>query len=208
MATNLSSCFSTEFLEQLLKFLVNFTLLKYVKSYRSYGFLITKELIFGFQILDLKDHFSASLSRLLRSSNSKHKAKQHFCMNCSGFSEEKTRDGHYVYWSKNETVRVEMSEDPILKFNDGQGQLKAPFMIYADFESILEPMDTASDLHVQPSFIPVVFHNLSGYDAHMFIRELAKYSINDMNVIAKSNENYISFSAHVLCWSMEMAKLK
>ena len=25
------------------------------------AFLITKELIFGFQILDLKDHFSASL---------------------------------------------------------------------------------------------------------------------------------------------------
>ena len=61
MATNLPSCFSTQFLEQLLKFLVNFTLLKYVKSHRSYGFLITKELIFGFQILDLKDHFSASL---------------------------------------------------------------------------------------------------------------------------------------------------
>ena len=35
---------------------------EYVKSQRSYGFLITKELIFGFQILDLKDHFSASLS--------------------------------------------------------------------------------------------------------------------------------------------------
>ena len=44
-----------------MKFLVNFTLLKYVKSQRSYGFLITKELIFGFQMLDLKDHFSASL---------------------------------------------------------------------------------------------------------------------------------------------------
>ena len=62
MATNLPSCFSIQFLEQLLKFLVNFTLLKYVKSQRSYGFLITKELIFGFQILDLKDHFSASLT--------------------------------------------------------------------------------------------------------------------------------------------------
>ena len=61
MATNLPSCFSIQFLEQLLKFLVNFTLLKYVKSQRSYDFLITKELIFGFQILDLKDHFSASL---------------------------------------------------------------------------------------------------------------------------------------------------
>ena len=35
--------------------------LKYVKSQRSYGFLITKELIFGFQVLYLKDHFSDSL---------------------------------------------------------------------------------------------------------------------------------------------------
>ena len=61
MATNLPSCFSIQSLEELLKFLVNFTLLKYVKSQRSYGFLITKELIFGFQILDLKDDFSASL---------------------------------------------------------------------------------------------------------------------------------------------------
>ena len=55
MARNLPSCFSIQFLEQLLKFLVNFTLLKYVKSQRSYGFLITKELIFGVQILDLND---------------------------------------------------------------------------------------------------------------------------------------------------------
>ena len=61
MATNIPSCFTIEFLKQLLKFLVNFTLLKYAKSQRRYGFLITKELIFGFQILDLKDHFSASL---------------------------------------------------------------------------------------------------------------------------------------------------
>ena len=64
MATNLPSWFSIEFLELLLKFLVNFTLLKYVKAQRSYGFLITKE-IFGFQILDLKDHFSASLKSSL-----------------------------------------------------------------------------------------------------------------------------------------------
>ena len=44
---------------------VSSTLLKYVKSQRSYSFLITKELIFGFQILDLKDHFSASLKNVL-----------------------------------------------------------------------------------------------------------------------------------------------
>ena len=70
MATNLPSCFSIQFLEQLLKFLVNFTLLKCVKCQRSHGFLITKELIFGFQILDLKDHFSASLNETTVSMNS------------------------------------------------------------------------------------------------------------------------------------------
>ena len=64
MATNLPSCFFIQFLEQLLKFLVNFNLLKYVTSQRSYGLLITKELIFGFQILDLKDHFSSSLKHV------------------------------------------------------------------------------------------------------------------------------------------------
>ena len=54
MATNLPFCFPIQFLEQLLKFLANFTLLKYIKSERGYDFLITKELILGFQILVLR----------------------------------------------------------------------------------------------------------------------------------------------------------
>ena len=59
-----------------------------------------------------------------------------------------------------------------------------------------------------PSFIPVVFHNLSGYDAHMFISKLAKYSIDDMNVIANSEENYTSFSTHVPVLEYGNSKVK
>ena len=44
-----------------------------------------------------------------------------------------------------------------------------------------------------PSYIPVVFHNLAGHNAHLFIRELAKHT-NHMGVIAKNVEDYISFS--------------
>ena len=62
MATNPPSCLFIQFLEQLLKFLVNFTLSKYVKPQRSYGFLFTKGLIFGFQILDVKDCSFSTLS--------------------------------------------------------------------------------------------------------------------------------------------------
>ena len=47
-----------------------------------------------------------------------------------------------------------------------------------------------------PSYIPVVFHNLLGYDAHMFIKELAKCG-SKMGVIAKNKEDYISFSVSV-----------
>ena len=47
-----------------------------------------------------------------------------------------------------------------------------------------------------PSYIPVVFHNLAGYDAHLFIRELAKYT-SHMGIIAKNVEDYISFSIKV-----------
>ena len=48
-----------------------------------------------------------------------------------------------------------------------------------------------------PSYIPVVFHNLSGYDAHLFIRELGRYSRDTMKVIAKNKEDYFSFSVEV-----------
>ena len=41
-----------------------------------------------------------------------------------------------------------------------------------------------------------MFHNLSGYDAHLFIRELGGHT-SDMELIAKNKENYISFSIKV-----------
>ena len=47
-----------------------------------------------------------------------------------------------------------------------------------------------------PSYIPVVFHNLAGYDAHMFIWKLAKHG-SKLGVIAKNTEDYISFSINI-----------
>ena len=47
-----------------------------------------------------------------------------------------------------------------------------------------------------PSYTAVVFYNLSGYDAHLFIRELSGHT-SDMEVIAKNKEDYISFSIKV-----------
>ena len=48
-----------------------------------------------------------------------------------------------------------------------------------------------------PSYIPVVFQNLSGYDAHLFIIELGKKADN-IGVISKNKEDYITFSIGVV----------
>ena len=90
-------------------------------------------------------HYTAikSLSRLLSSKNSNTKRKQHFCMNSlQGFTQESSRDQHQDYCKDNESVRVEMpKQDSTIEFKDGQNQFRVPFIMYADFESILEPMD-------------------------------------------------------------------
>ena len=40
-----------------------------------------------------------------------------------------------------------------------------------------------------PDYIPIVFHNLSGYDAHLFIKELGRgFDKNDIGVIAENKD--------------------
>ena len=93
-----------------------------------------------------KRHYTAikNISRLLSKLNGKTKRAYHFCMSClSSFRTESARDKHCEYCSSNGHVKVNMhsEEEKWLKFRDGQYQFKVPFMLYADFESILKPVD-------------------------------------------------------------------
>ena len=48
-----------------------------------------------------------------------------------------------------------------------------------------------------PKFYPVIFHNLSGYDSHLFIKNLGK-SEGKIDCIPNNEEKYISFTKHIL----------
>ena len=277
-----------------------------------------------------KRHYTAikNISRLLSKLNRKTQHAYHYCMNClNGFWTESARNKHYEYCSSNGHAKVNMptEKEKWLKFHDGQYQFKVPFMLYADFESILKPVDEryrdkmntmkaerkgkasytekinrhmpsgwcvhstfaygeAPDplkmyrgnncvkkfleyieeevrrLYVTfphqpmtgftdvlkreheaaekcniclkefneqknkkvrdhcrytglyrgaahnnfnlkyqiPDHIPIVFHNLSGYDAHLFIKKLGRrFNINDIGVIAENKEKYISFNVKI-----------
>ena len=97
---------------------------------------------------DGRYHYTAvkSLSRLLSSSNSKHGHRQHFCTNClQGFAQELSRDQHQVYCEDNEMVKVEMpKKGSTAEFHDGHNQFRVPFIMYTDFESLLELIETNS----------------------------------------------------------------
>ena len=87
-----------------------------------------------------------SLPRLLKSSDSKQEHKQHFCMNClQGFLTEISRDKHFESSKDNKTVRIRMpKKGSLVKLHDGQYQFRLPFVMYADFEAILEPIQATS----------------------------------------------------------------
>ena len=48
-----------------------------------------------------------------------------------------------------------------------------------------------------PKFFPDVFHNLSGYDSHLFITTLGS-SEEDISCIPNNEENYMSFTKQVV----------
>ena len=48
----------------------------------------------------------------------------------------------------------------------------------------------------KPLILPVIFHNLQGYDAHLFIKQLAKVA-GDLTSIPTTEEKYISFSKFI-----------
>ncbi|XP_074029419.1 uncharacterized protein [Leptinotarsa decemlineata] len=51
-----------------------------------------------------------------------------------------------------------------------------------------------------PNFIPIIFHNLSGYDCHLFIKELYRNK-ERVDVIPQTKEKYISFTKHLFTHS-------
>ena len=48
----------------------------------------------------------------------------------------------------------------------------------------------------KPKFTPVIFYNLSGYDAHLFVKNLGKTD-GDIKCIPNNEEKYISFSKDI-----------
>ena len=85
-----------------------------------------------------------NLSALLSSQINKHGHKLYFCLNClSGYDDPEKLEKHKEYCSEEESIKINMPKpDTYIKFKNYLYSERAPFAIYADFESILKPLDT------------------------------------------------------------------
>ena len=85
-----------------------------------------------------------NLSGLLSSQVNKHDHKLYFCLNClNGFDDLEKLEKHKEYCSEEESIKINMpSPDTYIKFKNFLHSERAPFAIYADFESIVKPLDT------------------------------------------------------------------
>ena len=83
-------------------------------------------------------------SALLSSQVNNHKSKLYFCLNClNGFDTPEKLEKHKEYCSEEESVKINMpAPDSFIKFKNFLYSERAPFAIYADFESLLKPLDT------------------------------------------------------------------
>ena len=85
-----------------------------------------------------------NLSALLTSQVNSRKGKFYFCLNClNGYDNPEKLEFHKEYCSEEKSVKINMPPpETYLKFKSFLYSERAPFAIYADFESILKPLDT------------------------------------------------------------------
>ena len=87
-----------------------------------------------------------NISALLYSQINKHKEKRYFCLNCfNGFNTPESLNNHKEYCYNNECVKINMPPTgSFLEFKNFVHSEKAPFAIYADFESLIKPLDVCN----------------------------------------------------------------
>ena len=93
-----------------------------------------------------KSHYCLvkNTSALLASQINKHKGTSNICLNCmNGFKSKDSLNKHKEYCYNNECVNIVMPPpNTFLKFKNFRCSERAPFVIYADFESFIKPMDS------------------------------------------------------------------
>ena len=113
-----------------------------------------------------KLHYLAvkSLSALLNCVTSKHNGDS-YCLNCfHSYRTEKVSEKHMKICKDKDYCYIEMPEkDTFINYHPGVKSMRAPFVIYADLESLLNKMDTCTNGPNKSSTTKKKKHEMCGY---------------------------------------------
>ena len=118
-------------------------------------------------------------------------------MNClQGFKEESSRNEHIDYCIDNRSVKVEMPcKNTIVQYSDGQFQIKVPFIMYEDFESILELLQGLGNDPMISSTRAISNHVPSGW---CFLSEFAYRKVENPLKLYGGKDCIKKFCDHVI----------
>ena len=92
-----------------------------------------------------KTHYTLvkNKSALISSQINSHEHKRHLCLNCfNSFNTSESLNKHKEYCYENKSVKITMPpQNTYLRFKNFLYSEKAPFAVYADFESLIKPLD-------------------------------------------------------------------
>ena len=94
-----------------------------------------------------------------------------YCLNCfSSFKTKSALKSHENVCKGNDYCYIEMpnGENNILKYNPGEKSKKIPFILYGDFESILEEISTRDNDHKKSSTNKISKHTPSGFSLFIY----------------------------------------
>ena len=98
--------------------------------------------------IEEKTHYTLvkNKSALIASQINNHKGRREICLNCfNSFNSPETLETHKEYCYENESVKTLMPPPgTYLRFKNFLHSEKAPFAVYADFESLIKPMDNCN----------------------------------------------------------------
>ena len=125
-------------------------------------------------------HYSLikNFSRLKRSQITSNNKKIHICKKClTHFTKQNLLERHSKYCSQNETAFVKMpTKNTILNFQNHFKKLPIPFVIYADFECFIIPMNSCQP-NPDKSFTEFYQkHEASGYA--LYLKGLEGINVN------------------------------
>ena len=122
---------------------------KHTKRKHDIVLLLLKEAVKGENgKIEEKTHYTLvkNKSALIASQVNNHEHKRYFCLNCfNSFNSPETLETHKEYCYENESVKTLMPPPgTFLRFKNFPHSEKAPFAVYADFESLIKPMDNCN----------------------------------------------------------------